>query len=381
MSCTGCGAKIADGLKFCGNCGKPQSGESNHAVPPSVAVAPAHDTLQAILSTVAVPAPPPPTVAVPGPPPPTTALPPLPSIERATAFPNAQDRSRQKPVTQPAPSTPRASPSHSRGSRRMVFVVVALLIVGVVAGYFYFSLSRATHTTVTTSPAVVGEGSLPEVVTRPPVAQPTTTATEPASNQDKPADPSSPTVTASNGNSGADAEALIQAATTGDVARIETIISELESQPRAMASDRKAARQLNDQALALLRAERYAEAIPVLEQARLADESDAEVAGNLADTLMRVGRLDDASRVALVQLRLAPRRTVAWSLIGVLSAKRDDASVAVACLVTGYRFSNVQQATLRVYSRLAKTDEDPKVRAALQEAVKRITESQMKRQM
>jgi tetratricopeptide (TPR) repeat protein len=175
---------------------------------------------------------------------------------------------------------------------------------------------------------------------------------------------------------GSGVEPLIKAAASGDAAELEALIRNVESQPRPAAGNRSEARRINDQALSLLREKRYAEAIPVLEQARLADESDVEIVGNLADTLMRADRLDDAWRMALVGLRLAPRRTVSWSTVGMLSAKRDDLSAAVACMVTGYRFSDVQPTTQQVYSRLATTDKDAKVRAAMEEAVKRIKATQ-----
>ena len=56
----------------------------------------------------------------------------------------------------------------------------------------------------------------------------------------------------------------------------------------------------------------------------------------------------------------------------MLAAKRDEAQLAVACLVTAYRFSKVPATTRQVYVQLAANDDDAKVRGAMEEAVKQI---------
>ena len=385
MFCTNCGAKAADDLRFCTNCGKPLAPAAGKTAVPTVPAAAATLAPPAVPAVVRMPAP----VALPPPPPAevvsapavtptvTAAAPRLlrddaqspPTLDRPTPVPEPQVRSRPEPPAQPAPTAPSAAARTSSGSKTLPFVIIAVLVIGAGAAYVYFSSSSTQDTAASTSPALDSGNS--QAVG---AAQSTTPSTEQPSNQNQPGAPEPPAA-ASNVAPGAAVETLIQAAMSGDATRLEALIRDLESEPVPTAGNRGEARRINDQALSLFRDKRYDEAIPVLEQARLADESDVEVVGNLADTLMRAGKLDEAWRMALVGLRLAPRRTVSWSTLGMLSAKREDPAVAVACLVAGYRFSNVQPTTLEVYSKLATTDEDAKVRSAMKEAVKRIRES------
>jgi len=259
----------------------------------------------------------------------------------------------------------------SSGSKALPLLVVAILIIAAAGSYFYFSSSSTQDASAPVSLAPATASSQPSAVT-PATPPPTSPPAEQASNETQSAALESPAA-APDVVRGAGVEAVILAATSGDAVRLEALISELELQPAVPVGNRGEARRIAYRALPLLRDRRYLEAIPILEEARLADESDVEVAGNLADTLMRAGRLDEAWPMALEALRLAPRRTVGWSTIGMLSAKRDDAPGAVACLLTAYRFSNAQPTTLKVFSKLATSDEDPAVRAALGETIKRIT--------
>jgi len=387
MFCTNCGAKVADDLRFCTGCGKPL-GAGKPAVP-TVAAAAATPPPPAVPAVVRVPAPVVPpqpqpapvasaavlplTVAAAAPPPARVEAKPPPKLDLPSPVPAPQVRSRPEPAAPPEPPAPIPAAKTSSGSKALALVVAALLVGAVAAGYFYFS-SSSTQDAATPVSQVPDPGSAqPAAVAQTPVApQSTTLPTEQPSNQNQPGAPAPP----AEASNVAAIETLIQAATSGDAAHLEALIRDVESQPAPAVGNRGEARRINYRALPLLKEKRYAEAIPILEQARLADESDVEVVGNLADTLMRAGKLDEAWSMALVALRLSPRRTVGWSTLGMLSAKRDDASAAVACIVTGYRFSNVQPTTLQVYSKLATTDEDPKVRAALEEAVKRIKDLQ-----
>jgi hypothetical protein len=278
-----------------------------------------------------------------------------------------------EPTVQQEPLGASLAEKTSSGSRALPLLVVAILTIAAAASYFYFSSSSTQDASAPTSQAPDTASAQPAAAT-PATPPPAAPPIEEASNQTQPTAEEAPAA-APDVVRGAGVEALIQAATSGDASQLEALIRELESEPAPAVGNRGEARRINYRALPLLREKRYLEAIPILEEARLADESDVEVVGNLADTLMRAGKLDEAWQMALSGLRLAPRRTVSWSTIGMLSAKRDNLPAAVACLVTGYRFSDVQLNTLKVYSRLATTDDDAKVRAAMEEAVKRIEAS------
>lgn len=170
-------------------------------------------------------------------------------------------------------------------------------------------------------------------------------------------------------------ESLIEAATVGDRAHLEGMIQRLEAQPKVATGDRNESRRLNNEALPLIHAGRFEEAIPLLQEANTADESNVEVTGNLADTYLRAGRMDHAWTTALAALRIAPRRTVGWSTLGMLLAIRDEPGQSTACFVTAYRFSRAQSTTVKVYERMAATDPDVRIREAVEAALDRIEES------
>jgi hypothetical protein len=114
----------------------------------------------------------------------------------------------------------------------------------------------------------------------------------------------------------------------------------------------------------------------ILVDAECAPDRHQSIAQESAADAVR--RFTDArpDRVALHAFGLAPRRTVAWSTIGMLAAKRNVPRLAVACLLAGYRFSNARGTTLGVYMGLAEKDEDPRVREVMEEAVKQIGAAQ-----
>ena len=371
MFCTNCGAKMADDLKFCTDCGKLLPAAKPASPPPAAAPA-------APQAPPVAPAPvAPPAVDAPPPPPPSAQEQPVPRLEVAPAAPSPRVTSRPQPVTRTEPPTEDLAATASSGPKVLLVVVVALLVISAAAAYFHFSSSGTTQdASVPGSQPVAPVGAQAAPVGQPPAApQPATQATDRQAGQTQAAVPETPAAVGSIPQ-GDLVERLVRAAAAGDATELDALIRDVESQPKPAVGNRGEARRINYRALPLLKDKRYAEAIPILEQAHVADESDVEVVGNLADTLMRAGKLDEAWRMALVGLRLAPRRTVSWSTIGMLSAKRDDLSAAAASLVVGYRFSDVQPTTLQVYSRLAAADADAKVRAAMEEAVKRIKASQ-----
>jgi tetratricopeptide (TPR) repeat protein len=171
-------------------------------------------------------------------------------------------------------------------------------------------------------------------------------------------------------------EHLVAAAIAGDHARLREIASELKSRPRPPRGDRRLARDLNERGLALWRRHRFSEAAVYFGQAHQADASDAEIAENLGYALLKSGRLKEAEVALLAALTLAPERASAWGSLGLLRAKAGSHREGVACVLTAYRFVRDRQRTLEVYTHLAATDDDPKVRALLADVVKRLSTRQ-----
>jgi Flp pilus assembly protein TadD len=168
-------------------------------------------------------------------------------------------------------------------------------------------------------------------------------------------------------------ENLVSAAIAGDQARLQQAAADLRLAPRPARGDRRFARSMNERGLALWRRQRFPEAAVYFRQAYEADQSDAEIAENLGYALLKSGKVIEAESAILEALALAPERASAWGSLGLLRAKAGKHREGVACVLTAYRFAPDQQRTLEVYSRLAATDEDPKVRAMLADVISRLS--------
>jgi Flp pilus assembly protein TadD len=171
---------------------------------------------------------------------------------------------------------------------------------------------------------------------------------------------------------GATARGLVAAAITGDTAALQNNIVQLQAQQPAR-GDRKRARQLNDQGLALFQRANYRSAAEIFRQAHRADGGDAEIRENLGYSLMQAGELAEAERALLSALEIAPQRATAWGSLGHIYAKHGKHREAVALLLTAYRFAADRSKALEVYARQAETDDDPNVRAMLAESVTRLS--------
>ena len=168
-------------------------------------------------------------------------------------------------------------------------------------------------------------------------------------------------------------ERLVAAAIAGDRDLLRAVASELRSQPRPPQGNRRLAREMNERGLALWRRQRFTEAAVYFAKAHRADAGDAEIAENLGYALLRSDQLAEAERAILRALALAPERASAWGTLGMLRAKAGRHREGVACVLTAYRFARDRERTLDVYTRLAATDDDPRVRALLADVVSRIS--------
>jgi len=178
-----------------------------------------------------------------------------------------------------------------------------------------------------------------------------------------------------NTTAGATARSRVAAAITRDAVMLQSNIGQLQAQQPAR-GDRKRARQLNDQGLALFQRANYRGAAEIFRQAHRADGGDAEVRENLGYSLMQAGELAEAERALLSALEIAPQRATAWGSLGHIYAKRGKHREAVALLLTAHRFAPDRKKALEVYARQAENEDDPKVRAMLAESVIRLSRTQ-----
>ena len=185
--------------------------------------------------------------------------------------------------------------------------------------------------------------------------------------------PSAPTPERQQAGASVGVAELVAAAITGNYQRLREVADELRAKPRPPHGNRPLAREMNERGLALWRRQRFAEAAGYFAKAHQADPGDAEIAENLGYALLKSGRLEESERAILTALSLAPERASAWGSLGMLRAKAGRHREGVACVLTAYRFVRDRERTLEVYTRLAATDEDPRVRALLADAVNRIS--------
>jgi Flp pilus assembly protein TadD len=167
-------------------------------------------------------------------------------------------------------------------------------------------------------------------------------------------------------------QGLVAAAIAGDRSQVNALASQIKSQPRAPRGDRRRARELNERGLALWQRQRYEEASTYFREAREADPGDAEIAENLGYALLKAGHVGEAEPPLLDALSLAPERASAWGSLGMIYAKQGKHRAGVALVLTAYSYARDPKRTAGVYSRLAATDDDPKVRAMLAEVVSKL---------
>ena len=166
---------------------------------------------------------------------------------------------------------------------------------------------------------------------------------------------------------------MIDAAIAGDATQLERAMHQVKAQPRPARGDRRIARDLNESGLALWQRQRFAEAAALFGKAHAVDASDAEIVENLGYALLKAGDVAAAEPALLEALTLAPERASAWGSLGLVYAKQGKHREALACVLTAYRLAPDKKRTLEVYSRLARSDADPKVRALLTDVVTRVS--------
>jgi Flp pilus assembly protein TadD len=167
-------------------------------------------------------------------------------------------------------------------------------------------------------------------------------------------------------------QSLVAAAVAGDRVRVGDVASQIKAQPRPPRGDRRKARDLNERGLALWQRQRFEEAATFFRQAREADAGDAEIAENLGYALLKAGHVAEAEPPLLDALSMAPDRASAWGSLGMVYAKQGRHRAGVACVLTAYGYARDPKRTLGVYSRLAASDDDPKIRAMLAEVVSKL---------
>ncbi len=131
---------------------------------------------------------------------------------------------------------------------------------------------------------------------------------------------------------------------------------QIESLPRPVKGNKKAARAINAKGLASLKKDDFNNAVKMFEEAYKLDKSDSEIVNNLGFSYLRQGNLDLAQQVITIALTLSPGRSTAWENLGEVFGRKGDQNKAVACFSNVYRFSKDRLKTHRYMKKLNETE-------------------------
>jgi tetratricopeptide (TPR) repeat protein len=97
---------------------------------------------------------------------------------------------------------------------------------------------------------------------------------------------------------------------------IQQIKLQIESAPKPVKGNKKAARALNDRGLASSKEGDFNNAVKMFEEANKLDKSDIEIISNLGFSYFKQGNLDSAQQAIITTLTMSPGRAVAWTNLG-----------------------------------------------------------------
>jgi tetratricopeptide (TPR) repeat protein len=156
---------------------------------------------------------------------------------------------------------------------------------------------------------------------------------------------------------------MLQQATS--VFKVSEIKGKIETLAKPLGGDRKAARKLNDQGLAALKAEDFTQAIAALKNATATDPADVEALNNYVYALIKGNRLQDAEVEAGRLLTISPGRSSAWANLAEIYALKNKNGGAVAALVLAFQFSSNKDRTITFLNDKASDANSPLHAAAI----------------
>lgn len=144
---------------------------------------------------------------------------------------------------------------------------------------------------------------------------------------------------------------------------------QIESLYRPAEGNKRAARRLNANGLALSKKGSINAAVKMFEEANKLDKSDVEIINNLGFSYLKQGNLDSAQQAITIALTMSPGRTTAWENLGEVFGIKGDINKAVACFSNAYRFS---QDSFKLLQFMKKLNEKEDVKSLKQARAKAI---------
>jgi len=163
---------------------------------------------------------------------------------------------------------------------------------------------------------------------------------------------------------------MIAQAAANDEAGVQTFREQLDNLRRPEAGDAVQARPLFQQGLEYLNRDQPKEALSAFRQAFITDPADAEIAGQLGLTYLRLRRTKEAERLLVYALALAPARSASWLHLGQVYGQSGDAARAAGAFANAYRFAQDRTRLAGQLRQLAATDPADAVRAGAAQALR-----------
>ena len=145
----------------------------------------------------------------------------------------------------------------------------------------------------------------------------------------------------------------------------------IETFSKPATGDRKAARKLNEQGLAALKSDDFAQALAALKSATATDPADVEILNNYVYALIKAKRLQDAESEAGRLLTISPGRSSAWANLAEVYALKNKNEEAVAALVLAFQFSSNKDRTV-TFLRERAVDANSPLQAAAKKTIQII---------
>jgi tetratricopeptide (TPR) repeat protein len=150
---------------------------------------------------------------------------------------------------------------------------------------------------------------------------------------------------------------------------IQKIQKRITALPKPIKTNIKEARDFNNNGLALVKKEKYDEAVKFFKNGNVLNPADIEIVGNLGFAYVKLNQLDSAQQAMMTSLAMAPNRATAWANLGDVYALKNDKSRAVACLANAYRFSRNREKTHQFFKSLNEKENVEQLKQARNEAM------------
>ncbi|MCB1776785.1 MAG: tetratricopeptide repeat protein, partial [Candidatus Competibacteraceae bacterium] len=165
---------------------------------------------------------------------------------------------------------------------------------------------------------------------------------------------------------------MIIHALAGDRSSVQTFRELLDNLRQPKAGDPQQARSLSQQGQENLARNNLKSALSAFRQAFIADPADPDIAGWLALTYLRLNRLQEAERLAVYALSLAPAQATHWLTLGEVYGHQGDAQRAAGAMINAYQFAQDQPRMAAQLRQLATTHEADKVRIGALQALQAL---------